>query len=211
MNKYNLIGNTYGKLTVVGEVGRNPRGLVIWRCVCSCGGEKQTTIVALNRNPNIDCGCSHITRMKTQGKHNHCRRNAESKTWRSWKSMHDRCKPNHKSKKYYYDKGITVCERWKEFINFLHDMGERPEGTTLDRINNSFGYSKENCRWVNLKTQSTNRGCVKTYTYQGDTKTLTDWAKDPRCKVPLSALYARVLKYKFEFVKSLITPKGEWK
>jgi hypothetical protein len=68
--------------------------------------------------------------------------------------MRQRCAPEGK----YRPLGITVCKRWDSFLNFLEDMGERPEGMTLDRIDNSKGYSPENCRWVTKQVQNANRG-----------------------------------------------------
>lgn len=80
-------------------------------------------------------------------------------TYRSWESMKSRCKGTggRKNNKWYLDKGITYDPDWETFANFLRDMGERPEGCTLDRIDNSKGYSKENCRWATASQQSKNR------------------------------------------------------
>jgi hypothetical protein len=125
--------------------------------------------------------------------------------------MHDRCKATHKSRKDYYDKGVIIDARWDNYDTFFADMGQRPTGMTLDRIDNNLGYTKNNCRWADATTQMNNRTCVTKYEYQGETKSLTQWSRDKRCVVTACTLYARVLKYKFEFIKSLITPKGEWK
>ena len=84
---------------------------------------------------------------------------SNTSTWRSWKSMKQRCylKTMH-SYKYYGGRGIKVCDRWLEsFANFASDMGERPEGTTLDRIDSNGDYTPENCRWSDIHTQNTNR------------------------------------------------------
>lgn len=80
------------------------------------------------------------------------------KTKKAYYSMLDRCKPTYSSSKYYYDKGITVCERWKKsFDNFLQDMKLCGENLSLDRKNNNDGYHKDNCRWVSANIQSWNR------------------------------------------------------
>lgn len=76
----------------------------------------------------------------------------KTKTYASWASMHDRCKRS----KNYLSKGIKICDRWKEFMNFYSDMGERPEGSSLDRIDPYGDYEPQNCRWADRTTQARN-------------------------------------------------------
>lgn len=83
---------------------------------------------------------------------------SHNSTYKSWQSMKSRClNENDPSSKYYRDRGIKITERWNTFENFLEDMGERPEGLTLDRINNNGNYCKENCKWSTPKEQMNNR------------------------------------------------------
>lgn len=106
-------------------------------------------------------------------------------TWQSWNSMRRRCgDPKRWNFKYYGGRGIKVCERWQKFENFLADMGERPAGSTLDRIDNERDYEPSNCRWLPRSQQSANRRpfrkwqrekthCRDGHAYSGDNLRLT--------------------------------------
>lgn len=101
-----------------------------------------------------------------------------SPTYGVWQEMKRRCsdpKGAHFSR--YGGRGIKVCDRWLSFSNFLADMGERPDGTTLDRINNDSNYGPENCRWATRKANSRNRSDNRLLTYGGKTQTLAAWVE----------------------------------
>jgi len=92
--------------------------------------------------------------------------------------MHRRCRGySEKDTKDYVSKGIKVCNRWSEYSAFLADMGECPDGLTLDRIDNSKGYRPDNCRWADQVTQSNNRRNVRLFSYKGESLSLTNWGK----------------------------------
>lgn len=94
----------------------------------------------------------------------------------SWDAMVMRCtNPRHKSWERYGGRGISVCDRWRDFQSFLADMGPRPSGTSLDRINNDGNYEPGNCRWVDAKTQGRNRRNNRLVTIDGATKTMAEW------------------------------------
>lgn len=83
---------------------------------------------------------------------------SKTRTYKSWSSMKERCfNKNHKNYRYYGGRGITVCDRWKTFSNFYEDMGERPEETSIDRIDPNLGYFKENCQWATRSQQNKNK------------------------------------------------------
>lgn len=129
-------------------------------------------------------------------RHGHYRQGKGSPTYVTWRAMHIRCSdPNHKAFSRYGGRGITVCDRWNDFVLFLEDMGERPAGTSIDRIDNSKGYFKENCRWASIETQSANRsvpikaGCRR-ITYKGRTLSTAEWARE--LGVSPESLYTRI-------------------
>jgi hypothetical protein len=102
-----------------------------------------------------------------------------SLTYRSWESMKYRCNSKkHKGAKDYHLKGITYCKRWEKFENFYKDMGERLKGETLDRLDNSKGYSKSNCRWSNIYDQNNNKITNHNLTFKGKTQSIARWARE---------------------------------
>lgn len=116
---------------------------------------------------------------------------SKTKIYGIWRSMRSRCEnPATAAYKDYGARGISVCERWKSFENFYEDMGERPEGKSLDRIDNSKGYSPENCVWSTSKSQSRNRRGLRTATANGQTKSLGEWAEETGLSV--STLWNRL-------------------
>ena len=114
-------------------------------------------------------------------------------TYNSWISAKTRCLSRlGKTDPLYGGRGITVCKRWAEsFSLFLEDMGERPPGCSLDRINNDGNYEPGNCRWATDCQQSRNKRTNKFITAFGETKTLIEWAADPRCVVGKGTLVFR--------------------
>jgi hypothetical protein len=106
--------------------------------------------------------------------HGHGKRGHESPTYVAWKNMLARCRPKHKQAANYAERGIVVCERWKEFANFLADMGEKPIGMTIDRIDNDGNYEPGNCRWASMLHQQRNRSNNRLIDYQGRKITLSE-------------------------------------
>jgi hypothetical protein len=165
-----LTGQTFNRLTVVRLNGRTG-GRHAWLCSCVCGNETSVITDALKSGKTKSCGClndevrSAMTAIRNRVnarkyaemhvKHGHKRLNATSKTYAIWRAMKERCaNPVGRNECYV---GVSVCERWKEdFRNFLADLGEKPEGKSLDRINPFGNYEPENCRWATAHEQRMN-------------------------------------------------------
>lgn len=168
-----ITGQRFGMWTVIAEAPRvkgvNSRW---WKCLCDCGTVRVVRYNNLQSKNSLSCGCSRPGSIK----HGQSIKGNVTQVYQSWRKMIQRCRPNHVSRKYYLDKGIEVCERWKCFDSFLEDMGEPPlKGLTLDRIDNNKGYFKENCRWATRAEQNRNTSKTRNFTIDGVTKCLTDW------------------------------------
>ncbi len=130
------------------------------------------------------------------------------KEYRIWKNMKARCySPCNIKHGKYQENNIQVCDRWRSsFDNFMLDMGKCPENYSLDRINNNGNYEPGNCRWSSCKTQSQNRGEFNlSYTYNNETKTLSEWAETLNIKY--NTLHKRIYRSKFSFEKAITYKK----
>lgn len=117
--------------------------------------------------------------------------NLSNPTYRSWSNMRSRChNPNVKVYAQYGGRGIKICPEWDEFEQFAKDMGNRPNGLSLDRINPDGDYTRENCRWANYTQQATNRRNVKIFTINGESLCLTEWCR--RFGISLSTVRNRL-------------------
>lgn len=170
----------YERLTVIEGTERIKNKRTHVDVICDCGIQKTVSLKDLKKGNTKSCGCyarekcdkANKIRLTTHGQ-------SYSKTYKTWRGILNRCKSTDVVKrKYYLDKGISVCERWLKFEFFLEDMGERVDGLTIDRIDNSKGYNKENCRWATTAEQAQNRTSNNLVEYRGVVKNVSDWARE---------------------------------
>ena len=174
-------GKKFGKWTVISESSRKDKRIFL--CRCECGNHREVFLTHLRRGNSQQCKeCAVV-------KHNM----HKTPTYRTYRSMLARCNnPMNTNYPRYGGRGIAVDSSWLTFEAFLRDMGERPNGATLDRINNEKGYSKENCRWADAKTQSNNTSFNRIINYKGKAYTCSQLAE--HLGIGYSALYSRIKK-----------------
>lgn len=170
--KLNLTGHRFGKLTVLCRMGIDKQKKVLWACKCDCGEVRTIRAKNLRAGDTTSCGCAQRAAVTTHGM-------STTRTWRSWSSMRLRClNPNAPDYDRYGGRGIVICKAWlRSFERFYADMGERPKGQNLDRIDPDDNYKPSNCRWATPKEQACNRRNTAKLTYQGQTRTLIDWSE----------------------------------
>lgn len=149
MRMVDLTGRRFGCLLVLKRSAARKR--VAWLCQCDCGGTSVAFSDALRQGRTKSCGCM-------QGSGNLIHGRSHTAEFRSWWGMRQRCgNPNHSRYPGWGGRGITVCDRWREFKNFFADMGEKPTPAhSIDRINNDGNYEPSNCRWATPKEQQRN-------------------------------------------------------
>lgn len=170
-----MLNTSFGRLTVTSKADK-PRH---WVCLCACGNTSIVRADHLRAGITSSCGCAAseqiILRNIASAKHRLC----DTRTYKSWQSMRTRCL-NKRSDQYpdYGARGITVCSRWESFEAFLEDMGERPDGHSIDRIDNDKGYEKSNCRWATMRDQENNKRNNVLLEFKGRNMTIAEWSRE---------------------------------
>jgi predicted SprT family Zn-dependent metalloprotease len=144
----NLIGQQFGSWIVIAKEKNESRNEWLYKCACKCGTQRFIAGSNLKAGSTTKC---HRCRCRTHGM-------SHTSTFRIWGGILRRCfNSNFKAFKYYGGRGITICDRWLKFENFIVDMGIRPAGLQIDRINNNGNYEPGNCRWVTAAVNLSNR------------------------------------------------------
>lgn len=179
LKKNNMIKN--GRLTQIGSsftYNKWGHKKAVFKCLC--GNNVVVNLAQVVRGHALSCGCLKLEKIReTHITHGMSISGDVSIEYVSWANMKQRCL-NSKNTKWsdYGGRGIKVCERWLVFDNFLSDMGKCPTGMTLDRTDNSKGYSPDNCRWATIRTQSRNKRNNIILTFNNKSMTITDWAQE---------------------------------
>lgn len=197
-----VVGQRFGRL--VGQklvVPRIKKTRAI--CLCDCGKTMIAETSNLLNGNTQSCGCLRneliATVSRTHGKSN-------SKAFFTWSGIKARCyRPDSSSFDRYGARGIRMSDEWRNsFAAFYRDMGDPPNGLSIERIDNNGHYCKENCRWANRVEQGANKRNNIKLTFNEQTKTLSEWARELHCKV--ATLWARLFVQGWTTEKALSVP-----
>lgn len=195
-----LTGERFTRLVVDSFNHKTDRGQTMWNCACDCGNKKIVRGAHLTHGKILSCGC-----LKNEIHRTH--RMTRTPSYNAYCNMIARCtRPSHHKYKDYGARGIKVCREWLEsFESFYADMGEKPEGKSIDRIQNDGPYSPENCKWSTPEEQQRNRRANRRIEFKGEVHCLTEWAE--LTGISKKAIEGRLFR-NWPVDKALSTPTG---
>lgn len=212
MKKLNITGKRFGKLVAIKTIGKNKNGGYLWQCKCDCGNEITASVGNLNNGHTKSCGCLRADRCKM----NFTKHGLEStRLYDIWRDMRLRCYDKRNiSYNRYGGRGITICDEWKNDVKSFYDWAMAngyKDSLTIDRIDNDGNYCPENCRWVTVKEQASNRRSNILVTHNGKTQTMKEWAHE--VGIHYKAVWARMQKLGWSSERALTHPvkKGKLK
>lgn len=179
-NDFTHTGQKFGMLTVLSVDRREQKSGFFVLCRCECGSEKIVRFNYLQNGHTRSCGCIVAVKNKARSTHGHARKGAWTETYSIFRDMMTRCtNPRYKEFHLYGGRGISICDRWlRNYENFLSDMGERPAGMTLERIDVNLGYSPDNCKWATDTEQANNKRNSVFLDFQGKRQTVAQWSRE---------------------------------
>jgi hypothetical protein len=176
-----MSGQRFGRLVVVGYVGRaaGAQRAHKWACRCDCGAALDVCGAHLRAGATRSCGCLQREKATASGDRTRTHGLSKTSTYAIWRGMLQRCH-NATAPDYarYGAAGVKVCERWGTFEHFLADMGPRPDGMSIDRYPNRSGnYEPGNCRWATVTEQNRNTKANVVLTHAGTSRCIAEWAQ----------------------------------
>lgn len=176
--RIDLLGQRFGRLTVIEETNQRANGSILWKCRCDCGNTVLVRSNHLRRGGVLSCGCYNRDIITSHGE-------TKTRLYRIWDCMRNRClDADHPQYKDYGGRGITVCDEWSSFEVFKewavangYKNDAKRGDCTLDRIDVSGDYEPSNCRWVDMKTQGRNRRNNHMLTINGETHCIAEWGE----------------------------------
>ena len=167
------VGKKFNDLTIIGYAGQK-NGIYMWKVKCNCGNETIVSAHNVISGHTKSCGC-YKKKIGDSRRTHGC---SKTKLYFVWKSMFERCRGTATNSKYYFGKGITVCEEWKDFSNFhnwaIQNGYADNENLSIERNDINGDYCPENCMWIKLKKQARNRSTTRWIEYQGRKMSLAE-------------------------------------
>lgn len=210
MKKHNLLGRRFNRLLVIAPA-QSKNGRTFWNCQCNCGNQKEIATTPLLNGLTQSCGCLHKERVSEAKKTHGQSKNHTTPEYVAWLHMKSRCyNENNDSYGRYGGRGITVCERWLEsFENFFADIGKRPEGMSLERIDNSQGYTPQNCKWATVFEQANNKRNNFFVIWEGQKFTLANLARATGANYGTLAFFCKIEKMSGDAAMARIESRKE--
>ena len=208
-----LTGQRFGRLIVLEKTSKpenSNKRCAYWKCLCDCGQIKVVSSQSLRDGSTKRCGC--LLEEYLHSYHNGSSTHNESKTrlYTIWKNMRSRCyDKNNKAYKRYGGKGIIVCNEWKEHYEPFRDwalLNGYNDNLSIDRIDYNGNYTPKNCRWATIEEQANNKSNSRLYTYNGETKSIAQWARE--YNIIETTLRSRLNSGKMTIEEALLTPIG---
>ncbi len=205
MGLIDMLGQRFGRLTIIEKAENSKTGHTRWLCQCDCGNKIIVLTTNLRRGCTQSCGCYRME-CQSKRKKTHGMSKRKDSIYATWAAMKQRCNnSNAKAFPLYGGRGIKVCDRWNSFENFLADMGERPRGMSIHRKNNDGNYEKDNCIWATRKQQTNTRSSNRIIAFSEKTQTLKQWSDELNIKY--SVLLTRLDKLGWTVERAFVTPR----